>query len=212
MQDSGLDVVVVGAGGHAAAVAELLDADSRYRVLGCVGPTVRRDLGVPWLGGDDILPSLYSQGTQHALIAVGDNALRASLAERLLEIGFRLITVVSSAAFVAPSARLGDGTVVMPGAVVGTAAYVMDNTIVNTGASVDHHASVGPSCHIAPGAHLAGGVQVGPGAFVGMGASILPNVTVGSRSVVGAGAVVTRNVPDRALVLGVPARVVKRFT
>jgi UDP-2-acetamido-3-amino-2,3-dideoxy-glucuronate N-acetyltransferase len=45
-------------------------------------------------------------------------------------------------------------------------------------------------------------------ASIGSNATILPGVTIGENAIVGAGAVVTRDVPDRATVVGVPARVV----
>jgi UDP-2-acetamido-3-amino-2,3-dideoxy-glucuronate N-acetyltransferase len=45
------------------------------------------------------------------------------------------------------------------------------------------------------------------GASLGSGAVILCGVTIGEHALVGAGAVVTRDVPDRAVVVGVPARV-----
>ena len=50
-------------------------------------------------------------------------------------------------------------------------------------------------------------VVVGFGADIGMNASILPGVRVGRQAIVGAGAVVTQDVPDYAVVAGVPARV-----
>jgi acetyltransferase-like isoleucine patch superfamily enzyme len=52
-------------------------------------------------------------------------------------------------------------------------------------------------------------VTVGFGADIGMNASILPGVHVGAHSIVGAGAVVTRDVPDYAVVAGVPARLIR---
>jgi acetyltransferase-like isoleucine patch superfamily enzyme len=52
-------------------------------------------------------------------------------------------------------------------------------------------------------------VTVGFGADVGMNASILPGVRVGAHSIVGAGAVVTHDVPEYAIVAGVPARVIR---
>lgn len=52
------------------------------------------------------------------------------------------------------------------------------------------------------------GVQVGRGVWLGAGAKILDGVTVGDGAVVGAGAVVREAVPDHAIAVGMPARVV----
>jgi acetyltransferase-like isoleucine patch superfamily enzyme len=52
-------------------------------------------------------------------------------------------------------------------------------------------------------------VFVGRGADVGMNASILPGVRIGANSIVGAGAVVTGDVPEFAIVAGVPAKVLR---
>jgi len=49
-------------------------------------------------------------------------------------------------------------------------------------------------------------VFVGLGADVGMNACILPGVRIGANSIVGAGAVVTQDVPEFAIVAGVPAK------
>lgn len=51
--------------------------------------------------------------------------------------------------------------------------------------------------------------RIGDGVFIGIGARILPGVTLGNHCVVGANAVVTHDVPDRAVVAGVPAKIIK---
>jgi carbonic anhydrase/acetyltransferase-like protein (isoleucine patch superfamily) len=51
--------------------------------------------------------------------------------------------------------------------------------------------------------------QVGSGSLIGIGAIVLDGVTVGPGSIVGAGAVVSKDVPERSLVVGVPAKVVR---
>ena len=48
-------------------------------------------------------------------------------------------------------------------------------------------------------------------AWIGAGAMILPGVTVGENAIVAAGAVVTKDVPDNAVVAGVPAKVLRNI-
>jgi acetyltransferase-like isoleucine patch superfamily enzyme len=52
-------------------------------------------------------------------------------------------------------------------------------------------------------------VIIKDGVWIGMNATILKGVTIGERAIVAAGAVVTRDVPARAMVAGVPARIIK---
>lgn len=54
-------------------------------------------------------------------------------------------------------------------------------------------------------------VVVRRNAWIGAGAMILPGVTVGENAIVAAGAVVTKDVPDNAIVIGVPAKVLRKI-
>ena len=82
---------------------------------------------------------------------------------------------------------------------------------MNTNASVDHECRLADGVHVAPGARIAGCVEIGRCAMVGIGAVILPRLRIGEGAIVGAGAVVTRDVPDRAVVYGNPARIVRQW-
>lgn len=62
---------------------------------------------------------------------------------------------------------------------------------------------------IAQGICSKGRVHLKTGCWIGAGAVILPGITVGRNAVVGANAVVTKDVPDFAVVGGIPAKLIK---
>ena len=58
-----------------------------------------------------------------------------------------------------------------------------------------------------------GSVHIGNDVWIGLGVIILPGVTIGDGAVIGAGAVVAKDVPPYSIVVGNPAKVIrKRFT
>lgn len=63
--------------------------------------------------------------------------------------------------------------------------------------------------HTVRGGSGPGPICLGDHVWVGSGATVLPRVTIGTGAVIGAGAVVTKDVPERCLAVGVPARVVR---
>ena len=52
-------------------------------------------------------------------------------------------------------------------------------------------------------------VTIGNDVWIGMRSIIMPGVKIGNGAVIGAGAIVTKNVPDYAIVGGVPAKIIK---
>jgi UDP-perosamine 4-acetyltransferase len=202
-------VLIVGAGGHAKVVIELLQAQGR-RVGGLVDADAspRQVLGVPVVGTDADLSRLYSPSLNLAFVAIGDNQTRLMLGRHVQSIGFQLVNAISPAAVVSPSCRLGAGIAVMAGAIINADAEICDFAIINTGASIDHDCIVGEASHIGPGATIAGCVTIGRQAFLGVGSHVIPQLSIGDGALIGAGSCVVRNIPAYAVARGVPARIV----
>nr|WP_231117096.1 NeuD/PglB/VioB family sugar acetyltransferase [Pseudodesulfovibrio alkaliphilus] len=199
--------MIVGNGGHALVVADILACAEGMAPLGHVekdaGSGSVAQSGLPLHGG---IASLGTVPHDAVVVAIGDNRTRMAVADSLADEGEVLASAIHPSAVIARDAVIGAGCVVCAGVVVNPGCSIGRNVILNTGCTVDHHCRIGDHAHIAPGVNLAGGVSVGRGAFVGIGACAIPGVTIGEWAVVGAGAAVVRDVPSGRSVVGVPAR------
>lgn len=151
----------------------------------------------------------FDQGVCYFAIAVGgwDGAVRLSIADRLSDRGLLSTNLVHPSSTVARNVSLGEGCQILMNSGLGARVRIGDYCIINTSASVDHECVLGDGVHVGPGATLAGLVNVGDRSFIGAGATILPRVQIGQDVIVGAGAVVTRDLPDRAIAYGIPAKI-----
>lgn len=206
-------VVVVGDGGHARVILDILEGDSRVAIAGFTSRAGEQSgdlLGYPNLGPDEILPEIFLQGCSRAFVALGDNTRRKAVSDHLKKLGYVLVNAVSRRAVVSRHASLGSGIAVMPGAIVNAGSTVADGSILNTNSSIDHDCKIGEFAHVGPGSVLAGCVVVSSGVLLGAGCRLLPGVRVGQGTIVGAGAVVVRDLPERVVAVGVPARVIRQ--
>ena len=205
-------LVILGGGGHARVLIDSLQTTDMAESAGVLDQDETlwgtELLGVPVLGGDDLLPTLVTRGATHFVVgvgAVGDNQPRRRLFELGLTHGLKPLTVCHPTAVCSPWAKIGPGSALCPMAVINPGAIVGTNVIVNTGAIVEHDCVIDDHAHLATGSRLSGTVHVGPAAHVGAGATVLQCLTIGEGAIVGAGAVVIKDVEPWTVVAGVPA-------
>ena len=121
---------------------------------------------------------------------------------------------VMSGARIGCSCSLGQNVFVADDVVVGDNVKIQNNVSLYTGVELEDDVFCGPSCVFTnirnPRSqivrrHLYERTLVRRGASIGANATVVCGVTIGRYAFVGAGAVVNRDVPDYALMLGVPA-------
>ncbi len=209
-----MNVLIIGCGGHAQVVADILmrarDAGEGIKPIGCLDDDSSIDdhavLGLPILGCTTDIAHIAHDAL---VVAIGNNRTRQGLFDALQRQGKRFIVARHPSAVIAPDVRVGPGTVICAGAVVNPGSIIGANVILNVGCTVDHGNYVRDHAHIAPGVHMGGGVQIGKGTLVGIGSTVLPGRHVGAWSVVGGGTVVLDDIPEGAVAVGVPGRVVR---
>lgn len=143
------------------------------------------------------------------IFAIGNNRIRHRLATKL-KVKFGI--VVHPSAVISKGIQIGRGSVIMAGVVVNADAKIGMHTILNTSCSVDHDCVIEDFVHLSPKVALAGSVFVGEGTHVGIGAVVIQGIKIGKWATIGAGAVVIRDVPDYAVVVGNPGRIIKYNT
>jgi sugar O-acyltransferase (sialic acid O-acetyltransferase NeuD family) len=212
-----LPKLILGAGGHAKVVAEILNLE-QSKIVGCVdngaGNSEFRILGSPILGGDQVLDN-YSHDSVLLVNGIGtaiDTELRTQVFKKFKERGYQFYSAVHPSATVGSETSLGEGVQIMAGAVIQPGCRIGDNAVINTRASIDHDCTIESHAHIAPGAVLCGGVHAGEGAFIGAGATVIQGIKLEAGCVIGAGAVVLQNVAKDERVAGVPGRTIESRT
>ncbi|SHF80893.1 UDP-perosamine 4-acetyltransferase [Modicisalibacter ilicicola DSM 19980] len=209
---SQVPVILLGAGGHAKVVLDLLQALER-RVLGICDPVLAAQGADIWRGlpvlGDDTIINRYEPASIELANGTGSlpgKPLRRRLHAHFNRLGYRFATLVHPHAHVGSGVKLGQGVQLMAGVIVQADTCLGDDVILNTGARVDHDSVIGDHVHLAPGAVLSGNVQVGEGGHIGPGATVIHGVRIGVGAIVGAGTTVVRDIPAWHQQTGQPAR------
>ncbi|WP_312368726.1 acetyltransferase [Lachnoclostridium sp.] len=202
-------VVVLGCGGHAKSIIDMIEQQESYEVAGFITNEESEGFmyrGYPVLGTDALLPMIFQSGIKSAVIAVGylgNSKVRDHIYEMLKFIGFKLPVIIDKTAIIARDVIIGEGTVIGKAAIINSNAILGTMAIVNTGALIEHDCEVGDFAHIAVGCVLCGNVKVENHAFVGAGTNIIHGITVGENSVIGAGSTVIGSVRPNTCVYGI---------
>lgn len=202
-------LLIIGAGGHAAVLAEIMKLSKRP-VVGVVALQEQQIVGYneyPYLG-DDAAIEQFDPATVQLVNAVGatsveSNQHREALFKKYKQKGFTFATLIHPSAVIASTASLGEGVQIMAGVVIQPNVIVGNNTMINTRASIDHDCQIGESVHIAPGAILSGGIVLGHRSHIGVGATLIHGLTIGDEVMVCAGATIIKKIPSQQKVMGV---------
>ena len=193
-------IVIYGASGHGKVIADIAGKRGYGDILFYDDDPEKKTIG-----GHRILHE-FPEGDYDIVVAIGENATRQLVSERLDR---RSVTMIHPDAVVADDVQIGEGSVVMAGAVINPGTVIGKGVIVNTYASLDHDNRIGDYAHVSVNAHTAGTVSVGERTFIGMGSNVINNITICADVTVGAGSLVIRDIEEKGTYAGSPVRKIR---
>lgn len=204
-------VIIVGDGGHAKIVIDILREMNQYDLLGVTSKQTNKSefYGLPVLGNDEILDHYSEKGIKNIALGIGgfkNNELRTLIYKKLFKKGFNIINAIHPKSVIAKSVIIGKGVVVFAGVILNPEVKLGNNVIVATGSTIDHETIIEDHCLISAGVTIGANNRIGQGTLCALGSKVISAVTIGEKSLIAAGAVVVSDLPSNSIVFGIPAK------
>jgi len=196
--DKNKPVVLIGGGGHASVVCDILKHQRReICAIVSVDDVSSRSIfkGLDVLRTDDEILKFdpHKVSLINCIGSLPGTSLKKKVNEKYLAKGYFFETLVSDYAYVSPFATLHSGVQVFTGAIVQSGACIGNHTVINSGAIIEHDTLVGDYSFIAPGAVICGQCKIENNVFIGANATIIQSIHIQSGTIITAGALVTKD-------------------
>jgi sugar O-acyltransferase (sialic acid O-acetyltransferase NeuD family) len=207
-------IFILGAGGMAREALNIyIDAKRDHEVLGFLEENCKNE-GAE-LNGRPIrdiscLKAMSKENLPTLIGAIGSTK-RKNLILNLEKRGFSFDTLIHPSVIKSNWVQIGKGSIVAAGSILTCQVKVGNHSILNLGVYICHDAKIGNFVTLSPGSKVMGSVEIGDEVFVGANATIAERVKIGSGTIIAAGAVVVDDVPELALMAGVPAEIKKIY-
>lgn len=111
--------------------------------------------------------------------------------------------------WISEKVQIGIGNIIYPGVSINYETIVHDFTTINMNVSLGHNCVLNNFVTISPGVNLAGFTFIGQVSFIGIGSCCIQGHYIGRNTTIGAGSVIIRDIPDYAVVVGNPGKIIK---
>jgi sugar O-acyltransferase (sialic acid O-acetyltransferase NeuD family) len=193
-----------GASGHCKVIIDIIKQNNFFEIKVIVDDDPKLDaiFGIEVIKSNDFKFNL----DENLFISIGNNRIRKITTKKYK---LKYPVLIHPKVIIGYGVTIDDGSVVMAGAIINPAVVIGKHCIINTAAIVEHDCFLEDFVHICPNATLAGNVLVGEGSQIGIGATVIQGKKIGKWATIGAGAVIINDVPDYAVVVGNPGKIIK---
>ena len=169
------NLILLGAGGHAQSVIDVVESQGRYTIIGLIAPDPHGEFLYKILGNDEIIENMLKLHYSTFHIAIGSVPhpdIRIRVYQKFEGQEIDWATVVSPFSYIAPSAKIQAGVFIGHNVMIGPNVLIHAHAIINSGAVIEHGAEIGSFTHVAPNATILGETTIGSGSFIGAGSVV----------------------------------------
>ena len=157
------------------------------------------------------LKKFIDQSTHFIVVIGGEYGMaRYLISQQLIDSNLEPISVISESSTLDKTTKLGWGVQAMPGSIIHCYCEIGNAVIINTNSCIDHECFIGNGVHVMGSAAVAGRVRIEDFVTIGTNATILPHLTIEKGAFIGAGALVNKDVKENEVVIGNPARFLRK--
>ena len=204
-------VILIGYSGHAYVICDIFRSQKTEIIGYCENKEkALNPFNLPYFGTENSEKGLKMLQQNDYFIAIGNNQIRQKIYQNLTTQQLQAPTkAIHLNTVISDSAIIAKGTMVAANVTINALAKIGKGVICNTACVIEHKCQIGDFVHIAPGTVLAGNVTIGEASFVGANAVVKQGVRIGENVTIGAGSVIIKDIPNDAVVVGNPGKIIK---
>lgn len=145
-----------------------------------------------------------------AIIAVGEPAIREKIYLKLSRDNIMLTTLIHPSVHIPDCSNIAAGVVICNGVTITCNADIMENVYIQPNAVIGHDVSIGKHSVISANCQIGGECQIGERVYMGFLSGTKQGLKIGNDVICSAGAIVFRDIEDAMIVVGNPARIMKK--
>lgn len=209
-----IKTIIIGAGTYGQVYASYLSETGRYNITGFldddnkkIGSVVN---GISVLGPVSLLNELVKEIPYSVFVPIGNNVIRERILKYARKLGYQTPSYIHPSCQVHSTVTMGESVYILPSSNVMPYTKIEDNVMISMGVNIAHHTHLGSSSFYSQGSNVGASITICTGAFIGIASTIMTGIKrIGQNALIGAGTVIIKDVPDNAVMVGNPGKIIK---